>query len=183
MIWGSEIFDDFEGLAIWRCWFEGFENLMILRICYFEDLDIYGFWGFGVSRIWRFDLRILRALGFKDFEECDLKKWAFEGFGDPKDLIIWRFSGFLGFAGLGILKISGFGDLRIWWFCLEELVICGFWEFGDFEDLKIWGFGILRILCFEDLKNLTICAFENFSNVKISGFEIWWFEDFGFWGI
>ena len=143
MIWGSDIFDDFEDLMIWRfsffdywgsCsfWLDGFDNLMNLWICCFEDLDIYGFWGFGDSRIWRFELRILRALGIYGFRRVwfeDMRIWSFE---DSKDLVTWRFSGILGFADSGILMIWASGDLRIWWFCLEELVNCEFWGFGNF---------------------------------------------------
>ena len=55
-------------------------------------------------RIWRFE-------NFEDFEDLRISRIGhlairgFESFGDSKDLINGRFSGFLGFGDLTILRV------------------------------------------------------------------------------
>ena len=130
-------------------------------------MRIWDFW-----RAWRFgDLKSLMScwLGI-----LKILIWGFWKFDDFADLLFWR-SGYLRILRIWwfkdlkiwIANFEGVCELRIWWFCLEELVFCGFWGFGDFADLK----------------NLRIWLFDNFSNVKISGFEdlrIWRFCVLGY---
>ena len=133
-------------------------DMRVLRIDDFVDLLFSRSGYLRNLRIWWFeDLKIWIA-NFEGVDELRISKsviWRYE------DLIILRFSVFLGFVDLGILKISGTGDLRIWWFCLQELVICGFWGFGNFEDLKN-----LRIRYFKDFVFWGIWRFD----LRIWGF-------------
>ena len=133
-------------LRIW--WFAVFEDLKVLEIlrirgfwkfCGFNNCR---FWGFGVSRIWFAHFEGLRVLGIWGL--WTLVIW--KGSGDSKDLVIWRFSGSLGFGDLKmlmiywlwILKMWKFGDmrvLRIWWFDVTKI-----WWFRRFGVSRIWWF-------------------------------------------
>ena len=140
--------------VIYEIW--GFVDVENLVFQGFEDLICaLWFWGFEDFADWWFEVRIYE----------DLK-----GFWDCKDLVVWRFSGFLGFANLRL--IGSFGDFK-------DLVIWGVLGFHDLSIRGFW-FDVVRIWRFEDFDGLNIWRIwefrriEGFGDSKDSGI----FQDF-----